>query len=187
MKSLIAGVFVAGSLLGTARANTVKETVTGTITGPASVDTYGYFGTAGANLSGKTVTITLQYTTQDFDYTYACQHYGCTEHLSSKSPKVPQSVLITATIGSTTLTFKPVNLGEVVVSAPGGDNILVESDPGTSNPDAGIFVSVYLKNEARFGAKLLPRLHYNQDFFTIVAPQGQSESPFNFIALHAAR
>ena len=187
MKSFVLSLVVAGSFLGAARANTVKETITGTITGPASVDTYGYFGTTGANLSGKAVTISLQYTTQDFDYTYKCQHYGCTEHLSSQSPKVPQSVLITVAVGSTTLTFKPANLGEVVISAPGGDNILVESDSGSSNPDTGIFVSVYLKNEAKFGGRLSPRLNYNQDFFTIVAPNGKSESPFNFVAVHAAR
>lgn len=159
----------------------------GKITGPASVDTYGYFGPAGSNLSGKPVKVTVQYTTQDFNNTYKCTHYGCTEYVSSGTPKVPQSVLITVTIDATTLSFKPVNDGVVVVSAPGGDNVLIESDPGSGNPDTGIFVSVYLNNEATFGGKLSPRLHYNQDFFTIVAPNGQSESPFNFVAQHAAR
>jgi hypothetical protein len=186
MKSVVLGLAIAVSILGAARANTVKETISGTITGPASVDTYGYFGTAGANLSGKTVTVTLQYTTQYFNYVYKCQHYGCTEYISGKSPTVPKSVLIAVTVDSATLTFKPVNIGEVVVSAPGGKNILVESDPGSSNPDAGIFVSVDLTADAKFGGKLSPRLKHNQDFFTIVAPNGQSESPFNFVALHAA-
>jgi len=187
MKSFLSAFSVALLLAGTAQANTVTATLTGKITGPASVDTYGYFGQAGANLSGALVKVTLQYTTQYFNQTYKCQHYGCTEYISAQTPNVPRSVLITATVNGVTQSFKPVNLGEVVVSAPGGDNILVESDPGSSNPDAGIFVSVYLTSEAKFGGKLSPRLNDNQDFFTIVAPNGQSESPFNFVVRRASR
>ena len=187
MKSLSRGLIVTGLLGGVAQANTVRETLTGTITGLASVDTQGYFGPAGTNLSGQPVKVTLQYTTQDFNHTYKCTHYGCTEYVSSQTPKVPKSVLITVTINASTLSFKPVNEGLVVVSAPGGDNVLIESDPGSSNPDAGIFVSVNLATEATFGGKLVPRLQDNQDFFTIVAPNGQSESPFNFVVNHAVR
>ncbi len=85
----------------------VTENLTATISGAQTVDTKGYFGSAGGDLSGATVTIYLQYTPKLFGPSQTCRTNACTYNQSTNEPDTQGALLVTITINGHRRVYSP--------------------------------------------------------------------------------
>jgi hypothetical protein len=67
----------------------VTENVTRTITGPSTIDTNGYFGTAGDDLTGAKVSVFLQYVPNLLGQSQPCRNHSRTYNGSYSMPDTP--------------------------------------------------------------------------------------------------
>ncbi len=88
-----------------AAAPVVTENLTGTIGGASTVDTQGYFGKAGTDLSGAAITIYLQYVPKLLGASQDCRTHACTYNTSAQAPDTPGSVLVTLTVNGQRLVY----------------------------------------------------------------------------------
>ncbi len=79
-----------------ARAGVVSQYVEGTVAAPSTIDTYGLFGPAGADLTGRTITVFMQYngSRSQFPNEYYCA-LTCLEFgTAAKKDNLPGAALI---------------------------------------------------------------------------------------------
>lgn len=85
----------------------ITENLIGTISGSQTLDTRGYFGKAGADLSGATVAIYLQYVPTLLGPGQSCRNHSCTFNESYKMPDTQGSLLVTITINGHRVVYSP--------------------------------------------------------------------------------
>jgi len=114
---------------GSAQAGVVGEQLTAVVSGSNTVDTKGYFGQAGANLTGKTISLFFQYTTQAFGPAKACRDPSyCSYNISKGNAGTQGSVVVTAQIDGHRVVFTPAYQGTVLFTKKFQNRVFIDSD-----------------------------------------------------------
>ena len=159
MRSIFAvSAFALISTASLAAAPVVSENLAGTISGPSTVDKKGYFGTAGADLSGAAISIYIQYVPTLLGPSQACRNHSCTYNQSVQAPDTQGSVLITITANGHRLVYAPAYQGVVFFPTQSPYQLTIDSDAdsgfGIGLP--GVQLGVPLTAAPLFGQPLLP-------------------------------
>ena len=154
-----------------ARAATITQHIAGTISGPSTVDTMGYFAPAGTDLNGKPFQVYFQYRTNDFieqSYTVPAGSYPgstCDIHVS-KAPDyrsgsisdvaTPGSVLISLEVNGVRRSFAPFTQGKIYLfnSPRSLGELQIDSDFDLAGPT--IQVQLFYEYPTSFGGELSP-------------------------------
>ena len=136
----------------------VTENLTGTISGSQTIDTKGYFGPAGADLSGATAAIYVQYVPKLLGPSQECRNHSCTFNESSKMPDTQGSLLVTITINSHRLVYSPSYQGVIFFPTQAPYQLTVDSDAfsgfGIGLP--GVQFAALFESAPKFGEPLSP-------------------------------
>ena len=111
-----------------AAAPVVTENITGTIGGSKTVDTHGYFGKAGTDLSGATVSIYLQYVPKLFGASQACRTHACTYNESVQAADTQGSLLVTVSVNGQRVVYSPTYEGVIFFSTQAPYQLTIDSD-----------------------------------------------------------
>ena len=136
----------------------VTENLTGTISGSQTVDTEGYFGKAGANLSGAAVKIYLQYVPALLGSSQTCRNQSCTYNEAYQTADTQGSLLVTITVNGHRVVYTPTDEGVVFFSTQSPYQLTVDSDAfsgfGIGLP--GIQLAARFTSAPVFGQSLSP-------------------------------
>ncbi len=156
-----------------AGAATVTEDIVGVISGANTTDTAGLFGTAGANLSGKAVTIHTQYVTTPFNSSGYCRtSRQCSHYESQGVAGTSGSITNSVTLNGRTLTYAPTYIGQIILDNNNAHNFAAYTDvySGFGEGRRGSALSVAFTSALAFGAALSPGnqpvLHKNTDYLS---------------------
>jgi uncharacterized protein (TIGR03437 family) len=121
-------------------------------TQPPTTDTLGLFGPAGANLVGKSISISYSYNTADFSSSGSSCGTNCTYYTTNTTNQIGNSISVT--ISGVTKTISPATATETQVmfqnSFPGySANYFAETREGTDG--TGLFFSLFASNSVAFG------------------------------------
>ena len=152
---------VAFTLLATpirAASPVITENVSGTISGNSAVDNKGYFGKAGADLSGAKVAIYVQYVPKLFGPGMECRNNACTYNTSVQMPDTQGSLLINVTINGSRVVYSPTYEGAIFFNTQAPYQLTVDSDAfsgfGIGLP--GLQLATQFKSAPTFGHPLSP-------------------------------
>ena len=136
----------------------ITENLTGTISGAKTVDTKGYFGTAGADLSGATVAIYLQYVPKLLGPSQTCRNHSCTYNESTSMPDTQGALLITIKINGHRLVYSPTYQGAIFFPVKAPYQLTIDSDAfsgfGIGLP--GMQFAALFESAPKFGQLLSP-------------------------------
>ena len=136
----------------------ITENLTGTISGSRTTDTRGFFGAAGADLSGATVAIYLQYVPRLLGPSQACRNHSCTYNESQKLPDTPGALLVTITINGNRIVYSPAYEAAVFFPTQRPYQLTIDSDAysgfGIGLP--GVQFAALFKSAPVFGQPLSP-------------------------------
>ena len=146
--------------------------VSATVSGSQTTDTYGIFGPAGADLSGKTITIYTQYGPNNFAAVTPCgpgcslyfnKANGASASYTTRNIFVPTSTLIVVGLNDQHMAFAPSMQGSVELLTPSngstGYTIEIGSDYNESKGTEtypGCQVSLVYPSAIAFGKPLAP-------------------------------
>ncbi len=136
----------------------VTENISGIISGSNTVDTKGYFGMAGADLSGAKLAVYFQYVPKLLGSSTECRNHGCTYNTSVQMPDTQGSLLITVTVNGHRVVYSPSQEGAVFFNTQSPYQLTVDSDAfsgfGIGLP--GLQFGVQFKSAPVFGHNLSP-------------------------------
>ena len=136
----------------------VTENIAGTISGSQTVDTKGYFGTAGADLSGAKVAIYLQYVPKLLGPSQECRNHACTYNVSTQLPDTQGSLLVTITVNGHRVVYSPSYEGAIIFATQAPYQLTVDSDAfsgfGLGLP--GLQFATQFRSAPVFGQPLSP-------------------------------
>ena len=152
---------IAFAMIGTASfaaAPVITENLAGTIGGASTVDTNGYFGKAGANLSGAAITIYVQYVPKLLGASQDCRTHACTFNQSVQAADTPGSVLVILTVNGQRLVYSPTYESVAFFSTqnPYALTLDVDAYSGFSLGLPGIQLYIPTQAAPLFGHPLLP-------------------------------
>ena len=158
MRTLATTAFAMISTASFAAAPVVTENLAGTIGGASTVDTKGYFGKAGADLSGAAITIYVQYVPKLLGASQDCRTHACTYNQSVQAADTPGSVLITLTVKGRRLAYSPIYESATFFStrSPYALTLDVDAYSGFGLGLPGIQLYVPTTTAPLFGQSLLP-------------------------------
>lgn len=160
-----------------AATTTITETETGTITGAKTIDTLGLFGAKGAELAGKTMTVHMQYVPAYFGAVTDCRTHACTLARTLNDARTPGAVLVSITVGSTTITYSSNHYGQVLFgkSSPYVFDLYADTQDFGLGYN-GVRVTEYFNMPVTFGNELSPlnppAIGDNADFMDFFQPGG---------------
>ena len=191
--AILAVAALVGSGLSAQAAVTVTENLTGTVSGGSTTDTLGLFGPAGANLSGKQITIHYQYVEKYFGPSTICRNRACTENFSSGSPNTPGAVLISVTVNGKQVNYISAHQGEVLFGNLSDNSFHIYADAssfGLGYTGASVYTSY--SSPVTFGSTLSPTnqpvKNFNSDFVEFFTPAdgfGTPSETLNFVVTSA--
>ena len=156
---LIAAAFVSAGTPSFAAQPVITENLAGTISGSHTVDTKGYFGTAGADLKGAKVSIYLQYVPSLLGASQECRNHACTYNESQSMRDTPGSLVVTATINGSRVVYAPVQEAAIFFNTNAPYQLTVDSDAfsgfGLGSP--GLQLATQFTMAPVFGQALSPR------------------------------
>ncbi len=159
-------------------ASAISEIETGTIAGASTVDTFGVFGPAGANLAGKTVSIYMHYVPSYFGPVENCRFSPCTYYVSQGQPSTPGATLISISIEGKRVTYTSSEYGEVLFDRSSSNFFYIyanTSDFGLGY--RGVRVSTSFSAPVTFGSALSPGnspvFGFNADNIEIFTPSDE--------------
>ncbi len=136
----------------------VTENLTGIIGGSKTVDTEGYFSTAGADLAGMRIAIYLQYVPKLLGASEECRTHDCTYNTSDNLPDTPGSLVVTITINGHRMVYSPSQEAAVFFNTKAPYQLTVDSDAysgfGIGLP--GLQLATEFGNAPIFGQPLSP-------------------------------
>ncbi len=134
----------------------ITENLTGTISGSQTIDTKGYFGKAGTNLSGATVAIYLQYVPKLFGASQTCRNNACTYNESFKMADTQGSLLVTITINGQRVVYSPTYQGAIFFPTQGANQLTIDADAFSGFGDGlpGLQFATLFKSAPKFGQPL---------------------------------
>ena len=136
----------------------ITENLTGTISGAQTVDTKGYFGVAGADLSGDTVAIYLQYVPKLLGPSQACRNNTCTYNESVNMSDTQGALLITITINGHRVVYSPTSQGAIFFAVKAPYQLTIDADAfsgfGVGLP--GVQFAALFESAPKFGQLLSP-------------------------------
>ena len=136
----------------------VTENLSGTISGSNTVDKKGYFGKAGADLSGAKVAIYIQYVPTLLGPSMECRNNNCTYNTSVQMLDTQGSLLVTVTINGTRVVYSPTYEGAIFFNTNAPYQLTVDSDAfsGFGIGLRGLQLATQFKAAPIFGHPLSP-------------------------------
>ena len=136
----------------------VTENLTGTVGGSKTVDTEGYFGTAGADLAGAKVTIYLQYVPKLLGASEECRTHECTYNASENLADTPGSLVVAITINGHRVVYSPSQEGVVFFNTEAPYQLTVDADAfsGFGIGLSGLQLATQFTEAPVFGEALSP-------------------------------
>ena len=184
------------AMASTAHAATVAENLTVTISGSNTTDSIGLFGPAGANLSGQTASIHVQYISDYLPTSKSCRFdpATCTAHYNQQGANLAGSVLVSVTMNGHTVNYSPVYIGWVLLKNTNGMDMLKICSDATDYSEGlrGACVATQYTSSLTFGAPLSPTnpplLHTStaEDYLNFYSPSG-SELPDETLSFYVTQ
>ncbi len=139
-------------------ATMISETEKGRVTGQFTIDTLGIFGPAGADLSGKPITVYTQYVPADFGPVQDCYHAAyCTFATSQGLPQTPRAVLILISVNGVRRTFNSTAFGEVLFDKSSLNLLELYTNTQMTPPGTfGLRLATSFTSPVTFGSPLSP-------------------------------
>ncbi len=136
----------------------ITENLTGTISGAQTVDTKGYFGAAGADLSGDTVAIYLQYVPKLFGPSQTCRNNSCTYNESTNTPDTQGALLVTITINGHRVVYSPTYQAAIFFAVKAPYQLTIDADAfsGFGIGLRGVQFAALFESAPKFGQLLSP-------------------------------
>ena len=155
---LTAAVFSLAATACLAAPPVVTENISGTISGANTIDTNGYFGAAGTDLSGAKLAVYFQYVPKLLGPSTECRNHGCTYNTSVQMPDTQGSLLITVTVNGHRVVYSPSREGAVFFNTQSPFQLTVDSDAFSGAGDGlpGLQFGVQFKSAPVFGHTLSP-------------------------------
>ncbi len=156
--ALITTAFTLVATASLAASPVVTENVSGTISGSNTVDTRGYFGKAGADLSGAKVAVYMQYVPSLLGPSMECRSNSCTYNTSVQMPDTQGSLLIAVTINGHRVVYSPTYEGAIFFDTHAPYQLTVDSDAfsGFGIGLRGLQFATQFKSTPLFGHPLSP-------------------------------
>ena len=154
----LALLLLAGTASAAQAATVISENETGVISGPSTTDTLGLFGPAGANLTGKTITIHTQYVPAYFGSVTNCRiASSCTKAISQGSLNTPGAVLISLTVNGKQVVYTSAHIGQVLFDKGSQNFFNIYADTlDFGYGYNGVRVSTSFSSPVTFGSTLSP-------------------------------
>ena len=179
----LAAVAVIFCLPSQSHAALVQQSLTGVVSGGDTTDTYGIFGTAGANLAGQKITIYFQYNSAQFKAALNCGT-NCTYYNTSANANLAGSVLLVASIG-TQVVYAPSSIGQVEFQNSTAEypaNFLSLGSDGALAGTSGATTAISYTSGSALGDELAPKNkavlnnHDSPDIVTFYTANGNYET-----------
>jgi hypothetical protein len=176
--AVICGVLAMGPRAG--HANTITVHVNATVSGVATVDTYGLFGAPGAYWFGQPLDIKLTYDSDQYRKGKSCGT-GCRSH-DTIPGSTRQAATVKVTIAGVTVVYKSMKSGQLQFynDGPGNHSFGIAADGDLSSmTGSGAGVLVWCIRQTRFDAPIIRKNRDTdrpQDYFIAYsASNGNSE------------
>ena len=136
----------------------ITENIAAVVSGSHTIDTAGYFGTRGADLSGAKAAIYLQYVPKLFGPSQDCRNHSCTYNESLKTADTQGSLLVTIAINGHRKVYSPTMEGVLFFPLQSPYQLTIDADAfsgfGVGLP--GVQLGVELVSAPEFGQSLSP-------------------------------